>query len=54
MRNKYVLHSVKGEYSINNLRRKYKCHVLNWNFRLKYVIEDKVTDRSDGKKRKMT
>ena len=58
MRNEEVLHKVKGErnilHTINGRKGNWIGHILRSNCLLKYVIEGKIEERSDGKTRKKT
>ena len=58
MRNEEVLHKVKGErnilHTINGRKGNWIGHILRSNCLLKYVIDGKIEERSDGKTRKKT
>jgi len=58
VRNEEVLHKVKGErnilHTINGRKGNWIGHILRRNCLLKYVIDGKIEERSDGKTRKKT
>jgi len=58
VRNEEVLHKVKGErnilHTINGRKGNWIGHILRSNCLLKYVIDGKIEERSDGKTRKKT